>query len=56
MRCSHPSDGGTPKPLPEVEKTLRTEGVRAELFAALSLDSLMLLCSAEHFLDHLDRR
>lgn len=33
-----------------------SDGMGAELISALCLDSLMLLCSAEHLLDHLDRR
>ena len=32
------------------------DGLGTEIISALCLDSLMLLCSAEHLLDHLDRR
>lgn len=38
------------------EGTCCRDCLRAEVTSALCLDSLMLLASAEHLLDHFDRR
>ncbi len=41
---------------PTDQATPWRDGLRAEVIDALCLDSLMMLCSAEHILDHLERR
>ncbi len=56
IRMHIPNNPLTVQGKPASESTNCRDCLGSEVISALCLDSLMLLCSAEHLLDHLDSR